>query len=120
MDRHLHAAGQRGHVEREVGELGPAVPRPAVLPPCLLAGKLVAGREPHPEERAALRPGFRPPDQASLNLMLWAEGPVSCHEGVTETSVGSVEVEIYWDAQIAEQSSTVALFHPYYFFSNCS
>jgi hypothetical protein len=27
----------------------------------------VAGREPHPQERAALRPGLWPKDQASLN-----------------------------------------------------
>ena len=70
MDRHLHATGQRGDVEREVGELGPAIPRPAVLPPGVLAGELVAGREPDPKERAALRPGFWPPNQASLNLKL--------------------------------------------------
>lgn len=70
MDSHLHAAGQCWDVEREVGELGQAVPRPAVLPPCLLAGELVAGREPHPEECPALWPGFRAPDQASLNLKL--------------------------------------------------
>ena len=68
MDSYLHAAGQRGDVEREVGELGQAVPRPAVLPPCLLAGKLVAGREPDPQERAALRPGLWAPDEASLKL----------------------------------------------------
>ena len=70
MDRHLHAAGQCGDVEREVGELGPAVPRPAVLPPGVLAGELVAGREPDPKECAALQPGFWPPNQASLNLKL--------------------------------------------------
>ena len=70
MDRHLHATGQRGDVEREVGELGPAIPRPAVLPPGVLAGELVAGREPDPEERAALRPGFWTPNQTSLNQKL--------------------------------------------------
>lgn len=43
MDSYLHAAGQRGDVEREVGELGQAVPRPAVLPARLLTGELVAG-----------------------------------------------------------------------------
>ena len=58
MDSHLHATGQRGYVERQVGELGQAVPRPAVLPPGLLTGELVAGREPDPEECASLRPGF--------------------------------------------------------------
>jgi hypothetical protein len=30
----------------------------------------VAGREPDPEERAALRPGFWTPNQASLNQKL--------------------------------------------------
>lgn len=62
MDFDLHASGQCGDVERQVGELGQAVPRPAVLPSSLLAGELMAGREPDPEERPPVRPGLWPPD----------------------------------------------------------
>jgi len=65
MDGDLHAPGQRGHVERPVGELGQAVPG-AVLPPRLDAVDVVARRVPDPQERAPLRPGGRPPDQAAL------------------------------------------------------
>ena len=65
MDGDLHAPGQRGHVERPVGELGQAVPG-AVLPPHLDAVDVVARRVPDPQERAPLRPGGRPPDQAAL------------------------------------------------------
>ena len=68
MDSYLHAAGQRGDVEREVGELGQAVPRPAVLPPRLDAVDVVARRVPDPQERAPLRPGGRSPDQAAVRL----------------------------------------------------
>lgn len=42
MDCDLHAIGQRGHVERPVGELGEAVPRAAVLPPRLDVVDVVA------------------------------------------------------------------------------
>lgn len=66
MDGDLHAPGQRGHVERPVGELGQAVPGAAVLPPRLDAVDFVARRVPDPQERAPLRPGGRPPDQAAL------------------------------------------------------
>ena len=66
MDGDLHAPGQRGHVERPVGELGQAVPGAAVLPPRLDAVDVVARRVPDPQERSPLRPGGRPPDQAAL------------------------------------------------------
>jgi hypothetical protein len=34
----------------------------------------VAGREPHPQERAPLRPGLRPQDKASLNELVSRRG----------------------------------------------
>jgi hypothetical protein len=84
----------------------------------------VAGREPHPEECPALWPGFRAPDQASLNLKLWrTEGRprVFLSRRGDGNLRGSVElrVEIYWDAQIAEQIATLAL-STHIIFSNCS
>ena len=57
MDRHLHATGQRGDVEREVGELGPAVPRPAVLPQGLDAAAELLQRVQHPDQRHTLWQG---------------------------------------------------------------
>ncbi len=66
MDCDLHAIGQRGHVERPVGELGEAVPRAAVLPPRLDVVDVVARRVPHPQERPPLRPRRWSPDTAAL------------------------------------------------------
>ncbi|ONM57618.1 SKU5 similar 4 [Zea mays] len=70
VDGDLHAPGQRGHVERPVGELGQAVPGAAVLPPRLDAVHVVARRVPHPQERAPVRPGGRTPDQAAVRVTL--------------------------------------------------
>jgi hypothetical protein len=49
-------AGQRGHVEHEVGGVGAPVPRPAVLPPGVDADALVPRRAPHPGQRGPLWP----------------------------------------------------------------
>jgi hypothetical protein len=54
-------AGQRGHVEHEVGGVGAQVPGPAVLPPRVHAVALVPRRAAHPGQRTPLRPRRRPP-----------------------------------------------------------
>lgn len=92
MDGDLHAPGQRGHVERPVGELGQAVPGAAILPPRLDAVDVVARRVPNPQERAPLRPGRRPPDQAAVILAGAGAGaggrPELCHERMTCVHIG--------------------------------
>ena len=66
MDGDLHAPGQRGHVEHEVGGVGAPGPGPTGLPPGAHADALAPRRAPHPGQCAPLRPGGRPPDQAAL------------------------------------------------------
>ena len=50
-------AGQPGDVEPEVGDLGPAVPRPAVLPQGLDAAAELLQRVQHPDQRHTLWQG---------------------------------------------------------------
>ena len=54
-------AGQPGDVEPEVGDLGPAVPRPAVLPQGLDAAAELLQRVQHPDQRHTLWQGRWPP-----------------------------------------------------------
>ena len=52
-------AGQRGHVEHEVGGVGAPVPGPTVLPPAEHADALAPRRAPHPGQCAPLLPRRR-------------------------------------------------------------
>ena len=54
-------AGQPGDVEPEVGDLGPAVPRPAALPQGLDAAAELLQRVQHPDQRHTLWQGRWPP-----------------------------------------------------------
>lgn len=69
MDRDLHRAGQRGHVEREVGGLGAQVPGPAVLPPGVHADALRPRRAPPPDQRPPLRPRYQQEPSAILSVL---------------------------------------------------
>lgn len=53
-------AGQPGDVEPEVGDLGPAIPRPAALPQGVDAGAELLQRVQHPDQRHPLWQGSRP------------------------------------------------------------
>ena len=53
-------AGQPGDVEPAVGDLGPAVPRPAALPQGVDAGAELLQRVRHPDRRHPLWEGRRP------------------------------------------------------------
>ena len=58
-------AGQPGDVEPEVGDLGPAVPRPAALPQGVDAAAELLQRVQHPDQRHSLRQGRWPPTLTS-------------------------------------------------------